>query len=201
MQLFRIEFAKYWGWSPLRMPFSRWAAYFAADRAADSETLVAEGSDQGAGEGRSEAPSPAAGAATEGPALAPQVRRWPRGPPATSAPSSPAAAAVAAPAPQAFPWPVTEAEGRLRAYAVWVIPGHPELRGVHVGGTRAWQGILPALPGGFYSYRSGTRLRAYESRRWPSSATCRRSRSTTHRPSSSSDGQRPSLRRERPHPP
>ena len=94
---------------------------------------------------------------------APQVRRWPRRPPATPALAAPAAATTVDPAPQAFPWPVTAAEGRLRAYAVWVIPGHPELRGVHVVGTLAWQGLLPALPGGFYSYRSGTRLRAYES--------------------------------------
>ena len=71
------------------------------------------------------------------------------------------AAGAGAPTLQAYPWPATAAEGRLRAYAVWALPGHPELRGVHLGGPQAWLGLQALLPGRAYSFQSGTRLRAY----------------------------------------
>ena len=62
---------------------------------------------------------------------------------------------------QVSPWPASAAEGRLRAYAVWALPGHPELRGVHLGGAQAWRGLQDRLPGRSYSSQSGTRLRAF----------------------------------------
>ena len=62
---------------------------------------------------------------------------------------------------QVSPWPATAAEGRQRAYAVWSLPGHPELRGVHLGGAQAWRGIQDRLPGRAYSSQTGMRLRAY----------------------------------------
>ena len=71
------------------------------------------------------------------------------------------AAGAGAPTLQAYPWPATTAKGRLRAYAVWALPGHPELRGVHLGGLQAWLGLQDLLPGRAYSFQSGTRLRAY----------------------------------------
>ena len=62
---------------------------------------------------------------------------------------------------QVSPWLASAAEGRLRAYAVWVLPGHPELRGVHLGGAQAWLGLQDRLPGRSYSFQSGARLRAF----------------------------------------
>ena len=59
------------------------------------------------------------------------------------------------------PWPASAAEGRMRAYAVWALPGHPELRGVHLGGPQAWRGLQDRLPGRSYSSQTGTRLRAF----------------------------------------
>ena len=54
------------------------------------------------------------------------------------------------------------AGGGLHVYAVWSIPGHPECRGLHLGGARAWRFLVGLLPGGRYSYASGCRLRRYE---------------------------------------
>ena len=47
-------------------------------------------------------------------------------------------------------------------YAVWHIPGRPELVGVHMGGHRAWQFIESTLPNRRYG-ASGARLRRAES--------------------------------------
>ena len=43
-------------------------------------------------------------------------------------------------------------------YVVWRIPGGQGFRGLHFG-RDAWGGLEERLPGGRYSYRSGTRLR------------------------------------------
>jgi len=67
----------------------------------------------------------------------------------------------AAPAVTLAAGPLTPAEGSLRAYAVWALPGHPELRGVHAGGALAWHGLVALLPGNAYSFESGVRLRGY----------------------------------------
>ena len=115
------------------MSYSRSAAFAAAADAADCGSPRTGGPAAGAGGRRAPAPLAAAPAATLG----------------------------AGPTLQAFPWPATAAEGRLHAYAVWALPGHPELRGVHLGGPQAWLGLLDLLPGRAYSFQSGTRLRAY----------------------------------------
>ena len=47
-------------------------------------------------------------------------------------------------------------------YAVWYIPGRPELAGVHLGGHRAWVFIESTLPDRRYG-DSGARLRRAES--------------------------------------
>ena len=44
------------------------------------------------------------------------------------------------------------------AYAVWVIPGAPEMRGIWLGGSRAWSRLLKHLPHHRYCYSDGTRL-------------------------------------------
>ena len=46
---------------------------------------------------------------------------------------------------------------------MWVLQGHPELRGVHRGGPQAWLGLQGLLHGRAYSFHSGMRLRAYPS--------------------------------------
>ena len=82
------------------------------------------------------------------------------------------------------PWPVTVAEAvgvpppagthgwtsvggttviAVHAYAVWSVPGRPDLRGVHVGGDAAWRGLSAQLPGGRYVSGTGLRLRRYAS--------------------------------------
>ena len=106
-----------------------------------------------------------AGAASAGPAAAAssivhvhvhvEPRRRASPPPAASsrARAEPKAAAAAS----------SPAQGRAgHAYAVWAIPGAPELRGVHADGLEAWQFLLRHLGGG-YSYRQGHRLRRFES--------------------------------------
>ncbi len=52
-------------------------------------------------------------------------------------------------------------EGR-HAYAVWVIPGHPEARGVHTGGQAAWWHLSRLFPGGARPHVFGVRLRRFE---------------------------------------
>ncbi len=69
--------------------------------------------------------------------------------------------------------PVTRAEGAApvivqaprveRVYVIWVVPGHPELTGIHVGGRDLWGRIIEQLPGHCYSYRAGMRLRRADS--------------------------------------
>lgn len=115
------------------MAYSRRAAFAAAADVAGCGSPSTGGPAAGAGEGCASAPPAAASVATRG----------------------------AGPTLQAYPWPATAAEGRLRAYAVWALPGHPELRGVQLGGPQAWLGLLDLLPGRAYSFQSGTRLRAY----------------------------------------
>ena len=44
-------------------------------------------------------------------------------------------------------------------YVVWRIPGQQGFCGLHFG-RDAWRGLEERLPGGRYSYRSGTRLRS-----------------------------------------
>jgi hypothetical protein len=146
----------------LCMPYSRAAAFSAAVGCADCARLAAGqclgccaehgGPSAGADEGRG---PPGAGIApAQGTGL-------------PSVPALPAAAASGAEEPQlrqpgsAYPWPLTPAEGSLRAYAVWAFPGHPELRGVHTGGSLAWRGLEAYLPGGAYSAESGVRLRGF----------------------------------------
>ena len=50
------------------------------------------------------------------------------------------------------------ARERAWCYVVWVIPNHPEARGIHVGSGRAWAHLLPLLEGR-YRYSAGHRLR------------------------------------------
>lgn len=51
----------------------------------------------------------------------------------------------------------------IPAYAVWVVPGRPDLRGVHLGGEAAWARLSRQLPGGRYVPGSGVHLRRYAS--------------------------------------
>ena len=44
-------------------------------------------------------------------------------------------------------------------YVVWVIPGRPDLQGIHYGGN-AWPGLQERFPGRRYSYPEGIRLRS-----------------------------------------
>ena len=94
------------------------------------------------------AAAPAAAASSEAPPASPKEE--PQDPPAKA---PPARAPRAARAQRREDW----------AYAVWVIPAHPEQRGVHCGGGRAWAGLVPSLSGR-YSYFRGHRLRRYASR-------------------------------------
>merc|ERR1712194_557969 len=48
-------------------------------------------------------------------------------------------------------------------YAIWRHPLRPDLRGLLVGWLGAWRVFVRTLPNGFYSYRTGTRLRRFES--------------------------------------
>ena len=52
-----------------------------------------------------------------------------------------------------------------KAYAVWVHPLRPDLRGVHCGGGAAFGPLVATFPNGQYSYSSGTRFRSYPSER------------------------------------
>jgi len=66
-------------------------------------------------------------------------------------------AATAQPEPEAAP--ATEEEGPCRWYAVWKIPGRPELTGVYrCAEPNAWAKLEALLPGGWY-IGSGARLR------------------------------------------
>jgi hypothetical protein len=84
-----------------------------------------------------------------------------RGPPGAGILPAQGFRAAAEPALAVTAGTLTPAEGSLRAYAVWALPGHPELRGVHAGGALAWRGLTAYLPGGAYTYESGARLRGY----------------------------------------
>ena len=55
-----------------------------------------------------------------------------------------------------------ESAERCRCYAVWQVQGRPELQGVHFGPS-AWAGIEERLPQSTYSYKTGSRLRRFDS--------------------------------------
>ena len=45
-------------------------------------------------------------------------------------------------------------------YVVWVVPGHPDMAGIH-SGPGAWRAIEAQLPGRRYHYHTGCRLRGH----------------------------------------
>lgn len=49
------------------------------------------------------------------------------------------------------------------AYAVWAVPSHPDLRGVHLGAPACWRHIQAHLPDGQYTAGTGTHLRRFDS--------------------------------------
>ena len=130
-----------WAVRLLLMAYSRSAAFAAAADSADHDSPH-PGSPASRAGGRTPTPPAADPAASQSSGSS---RLWTSGFPSL----------------QVSPWLASAAEGRLRAYAVWVLPGHPELRGVHLGGPQAWRGLQDRLPGRSYSSQTGTRLRAF----------------------------------------
>ena len=76
-------------------------------------------------------------------------------------PAGPAAASSSGRSPVSSDHPLPGVEGK--SYAVWALPGHPHLRGVHTGADRAYAGLIALFPGQVYSYSSGVRFRRFDS--------------------------------------
>jgi hypothetical protein len=65
-------------------------------------------------------------------------------------------------------WPVASTRSHSwaawrHAYAVWLIPNHPDSRGVHTGGDAAWEHLSQLFPGGDRPHVFGVKLRRFES--------------------------------------
>jgi hypothetical protein len=80
------------------------------------------------GPGGAAAPSSASGSATT----------------ASAGPQGTSSSSVPTQGPQPHP-------GNVHSYAVWRTTGQRDIRGVHVGGNRAWQEIVHSLPNAMYA--------------------------------------------------
>ena len=95
-----------------------------------------------------------------GPSPPSPAPRPPAAAPAPKQPSSSAGFRHTLPVP--FERSGLESAERCRCYAVWQVQGRPELQGVHFGPS-AWPGIEERLPQSTYSYKTGSRLRRFDS--------------------------------------